>query len=52
MKHIQCPGVLIECGFISNPSEALQLETPEYQKKISSIIAATLTRNMKASQIT
>lgn len=52
MKNIQCPGVLIECGFISNPAEALQLETPEYQKKICSIIAATLTRNMKASQIT
>ena len=42
MDRIQCTGVLIECGFLSNPSEEAKLGTPSYQKKICSIIAATV----------
>ena len=39
MEHIQCPGVLIECGFLSNGAEEARLRTPEYQKKLCSVIA-------------
>lgn len=42
MDRIQCTGVLIECGFLSNPSEEAKLGTPSYQKKICSVIAATV----------
>lgn len=42
MRKIQCPGVLIECGFLSNPAEAINLRTAEYQKRLCSIIAAAL----------
>ena len=41
MEHIQCPGVLIECGFLSNTAEDAKLKTLEYQKKLSCVIAAT-----------
>ena len=41
MEHIQCPGVLIECGFLSNPQEEAQLRTAEYQKRLCCAIAAT-----------
>lgn len=41
MEHISCPGVLIECGFISNPEENSKLGNPVYQKKLCCIIAAT-----------
>ena len=41
MRHIDCTGVLVECGFLSNPEEELLLRTEDYQKKISCIIAAT-----------
>ena len=41
MEHISCPGVLIECGFLSNPAEETNLKDPEYQKKVCSVIAAT-----------
>lgn len=41
MEHIQCPGVLIECGFLSNAEEEANLRNPEYQKKLCAIIAAT-----------
>ena len=40
MEHIQCPGILIECGFLSNHEEEAKLRDPEYQKKLCSIIAS------------
>jgi N-acetylmuramoyl-L-alanine amidase len=39
MEHIDCPGVLIECGFLSNPTEAANLGDPVYQKKLCCVIA-------------
>lgn len=41
MEHISCPGVLIECGFLSNPEEEAKLRSPEYQKQLCCVIAAT-----------
>lgn len=42
MDHIQCTGVLIECGFLSNPEEDARLQSDVYQKKICCVIAATV----------
>ena len=41
MEHISCPGVLIECGFLSNWEEESKLRSPEYQKQLAGIIAST-----------
>lgn len=41
MEHIQCPGVLIECGFLSNPQEEARLRSSDYQKKLCCVIAST-----------
>ena len=41
MEHISCPAVLIECGFLSNPREEALLRNPDYQKKLSALIACT-----------
>ncbi len=38
MNNISCPGVLVECGFLSNPGEAKRLEDPEYQMKLAAAI--------------
>ncbi len=35
LYHAQCPAVLVECGFLSNPEEREQLKTPEYQQKMA-----------------
>lgn len=35
LKKAQCPSVIVECGFLSNPTEAALLSTNEYQKKIA-----------------
>ena len=42
MQHITCPGILVECGFLSNPEEEYKLRTPEYQKQICSVIATNI----------
>lgn len=38
MEHIDCTGVLVECGFLSNAAEEQRLKTDDYQKKLSCII--------------
>ena len=42
MKHIEKTGVLIECGFISNPTDEAKLRFATYQQKLCSAIAAGL----------
>lgn len=44
MQNIQRPGVLIECGFLSNPEEDANLQTAEYQKQIASVVATCISR--------
>lgn len=40
MKHMNCTGILIECGFLSNPAEEQNLRDQTYQKKLCAVIAA------------
>ncbi len=35
MNHITCPAILVECGFLSNPTEEALLQTQEYQTKLA-----------------
>lgn len=42
MEHIQCTGILIECGFLSNVREEQLLRTAEYQQKLCAVIASTV----------
>lgn len=42
MEHTECPGVLIECGFLSNQNEAKLLQAKEYQEKLCKTIIATV----------
>lgn len=39
LLHTKCPLVIVECGFLSNPGEADQLITEEYQEKIAEAIS-------------
>ena len=40
-QQIQCPGVLVECGFLSNPGELAKLTSPSYQSTIAVILLAS-----------
>lgn len=42
MNHITCPGILVECGFLTNQTESAQLQTEIYQQKVAAAIAAGL----------
>lgn len=44
MQNITCTGVLIECGFLSNPEEEAKLRSKEYQQQISAVMASVLSR--------
>ena len=46
MEHIQCTGILVECGFLSNPTEEAKLRSNEYQKKLVCVIASSICRNL------
>ena len=40
MNHIDCPAVLVECGFLTNPEEEAMLSEESYQKKLAAVLAA------------
>lgn len=46
MEHIDHPGILVECGFLSNPEEERKLTQPDHQKKIAAILAAVLANHV------
>ena len=42
MEHIECTGVLVECGFLSNPEEEARLRQPEYQKMLCCVVSTSV----------
>jgi len=40
MNHIECPAVLVECGFLTNPEEEKQLRDADYQKQLAAVLSA------------
>ena len=42
MKEITAPGVLVECGFLSNAAETERLKDPAYQTRLAAAIASGL----------
>ncbi len=43
LEAIDAPGVLVECGFLSNTVEEAKLRTEDYQKKLCCVLASVLT---------
>ena len=42
MEHVSRPGILVECGFLSNPQEDALLKTTEYQQQICCVIVSAV----------
>lgn len=40
IKNVECPAVIVECGFLSNYSEAELLASADYQEKIARAIGS------------
>lgn len=50
MDRIHTTGILIECGFLSNPTEEERLRSEKYQKDICCVIAAGITQYQERTQ--
>lgn len=46
LEHINCPGVLIECGFVTNPEEEALLRDEGYQKKLCAVIVSAVSAQL------
>lgn len=42
LRFIECPGALVECGYLSNDAEARRIATPAFRQKIAEGLAAGL----------
>ena len=40
LRGLECPGVLVECGFLTSTAEAKKIATPAYRQKIAEALAA------------
>jgi len=40
MNHIDCPAILVECGFLSNPREEELLRMSDYQLRLAGVLLA------------
>lgn len=51
MEHISAPGILVECGFVSNPKEEALLRDPDYQKKLCGVIVCGVAEYLQSGLI-
>lgn len=42
MKHITCPAILVECGFLTNAGEEAKLRSGEYQAQIALCVVSAV----------
>ena len=50
-SHVDCPAILVECGFMSNNFEVQKLCSSAYQCSIALILAASLLQYLSDSEI-
>ena len=49
LEKTNCPGILIECGFLSNSEEEHLLSSPEYQKRLACVISSMISCNISGT---
>ncbi len=47
MQHLDHPGILVECGFLSNSDEEQKLRSADHQKQLAAVIAAVVAGSQK-----
>lgn len=48
-KSVTCPAVLVECGFVSNPTESELLDTESYRLKIATVLTCAYLQYMDSN---
>ena len=51
MQQVQCPAILVECGFLSNIQEAALLQTDSYQTKLVCALTCALTQYLEKGEL-
>ena len=51
MKSVNCPAVLVECGFLSNPDDLQSLKSETYRTKLAAVLLASWLQYTKGSSI-
>ena len=46
LSNLDCPAVLVECGFLSNPEEAERLQDEEYQNALAKEISIAILKTL------
>ncbi len=46
LHHLTCPAILVECGFLSNPEEAVLLKTEEYQEQLAFLLFLAISQEL------
>ena len=41
LSNVQCPAVLVECGFLSNPVDLANLQRPGFQTSLAAVLMAS-----------
>ena len=41
LNNLSCPAILVECGFLSNPNDVVNLKTEEYRRSLCLVIATS-----------
>lgn len=52
MRKAQCPAILVECGFMSNPQESKLLSDSGYQTKLAMVLLASYLRYTRSAEYT
>ena len=47
MRYIERTGVLVECGFLSNPEEEERLRSKQYQNQLCAVIVSSLSQYLR-----
>jgi N-acetylmuramoyl-L-alanine amidase len=51
MRKVQCQAVLVECGFLSNPSDLEKLKTDSYRTKLAVVMLASYLQYTQGTSI-
>lgn len=51
MKNITAPGIIVECGFLSNAEETVRLQEPSYQLKLAAAVTAGYLRCLAGEEV-
>lgn len=51
MRRAECPAVLVECGFLSNPGELEKLETESYRTELASVMLSSYLQYIRGTTI-